>query len=313
MTFFHIIVILLQMLFIPMCSPLIIGMIRKMKARLQNREGASVFQPYFDILKLFRKDEIISEDASWIFLATPFLVFGVTVLVGMGIPMLSLMTTYTPLGDFLTIVYILLIATFFTALAGMDTGSGFGGFGSSREMMVSALAEGGLLFSFLTPALVSGTTNVTDMVTVLSHIPSAQLLPVFIAFVAFFIALLAENSRFPVDNPSTHLELTMIHEAMILEYSGKRLALMEWAAANKLLIFIALGGSLFFPWGIGNDLQFWTWCVALFAFVVKTGLFISAIALLESLIAKFRIFRVPDLLFTSLVLGIIALGSIITI
>ncbi len=313
MIFFQIIALLLQVLCIPVLSPLVVGMIRKVKARLQNREGASVFQPYFDILKLFRKDEVISEDASWIFSMAPFIVFGVTVLAGTGVPIFSLATTYAPVGDFLILMYLLLVATFFTALAGMDTGSGFGGFGSSREMMVSALAEGGLLFSLLTPSLVSGTTNVTDIIVMLRDLPLAQLLPVFIAFVAFFIALLAENSRFPVDNPSTHLELTMIHEAMILEYSGKRLALMEWAAANKLLLFIALGGSLFFPWGIGDGLQLSAFCIAVFLFLVKTGLFILAIALLESLIAKFRIFRVPDLLFTSLVLGMIALGSIITI
>lgn len=309
----QIIAIILQVLFIPLFSPLLIGVIRKIKARLQNREGASVLQPYFDLLKLFRKDEVISGDASWIFRVAPFIVFGVTMLIGASIPIFSLITTYIASGDFLVIMYLFVLGTFFLALAGMDTGSGFGGFGSSREMMIAALAEGGLLFSLLIPSIAAETTNVVGMVAVLQYFSLIQLLPIFIAFLAFFIALLAENSRFPVDNPATHLELTMVHEAMILEYSGKRLALMEWAAANKLLIFIALGANLFFPWGIGSDFGFFTIIVSLGIFALKAFGFALSIALLESTIAKFRIFRVPDLLFTSLVLGMIALGIIITI
>lgn len=313
MTFFHIIALLLQAVFIPLASPLVIGVIRKMKAHLQNREGASVFQLYFDIVKLFHKDEVISEDTSFIFRGAPYIVFGVTILIGMSIPIFSLATTYAPAGDFLIIMYLFVLGTFFLALAGMDAGSGFGGFGSSREMMVSALAEGGLLFSLLIPSFAAGTTNVTMMVSTLQGFSVTQLLPIFIGFLAFFIALLAENARFPVDNPATHLELTMIHEAMLLEYSGKRLALMEWAAANKLLIFMALGGGLFFPFGISDTFELTSLAIALAAFIVKVGLFTTAIALIESTIAKFRIFRVPDLLFTSLVLGMIALGIIITI
>jgi len=313
MTTLQIIATLLQVLFVPMASPLIIGIIRKVKARMQNRDGASVLQPYFDLLKLFRKDEVISEDTSFIFRIAPFIVFCVTIFIGASIPIFSLVTTYLPSGDFLVIMYFFVFGTFFLALAGMDAGSGFGGFGSSREMMVSALAEGGLLFSLLIPSVAAETTNVVGMVAVLQEFSLIQLLPIFIAFLAFFIALLAENSRFPVDNPATHLELTMIHEAMILEYSGKRLALLEWASANKLLIFIALGGNLFFPWGIGSEFEFLAIIFSLGVFALKTAGFVLAIAVLESIIAKFRIFRVPDLLFTSLVLGMIALGIIITI
>ena len=313
MTILQIIAIVLQILFVPLVSPLVIGVIRKVKARLQNREGASVLQPYFDLLKLFRKDEVISEDTSFIFRVAPFIVFGVTILIGASIPIFSLVTTYIPSGDFLVIMYLFVLGTFFLALAGMDAGSGFGGFGSSREMMIAALAEGGLLFSLLIPSVAAETTNVVGMVAILQEFSLIQLLPIFIAFLAFFIALLAENSRFPVDNPATHLELTMIHEAMILEYSGKRLALMEWASANKLLIFIALGANLFFPWGVGSDFEFFTLASSLLIFTLKTAGFVLAIAFLESTIAKFRIFRVPDLLFTSLVLGMIALGIIITI
>ena len=313
MIFLFSITVLLQILLIPTVSPLVVGVIRKMKARFQNREGASVFQPYFDIAKLFRKDEVLSEDASWIFRVAPFVVFGVTILIGWSVPILFLGTTYVPASDFLVIMYLFLLATFFLALAGLDTGSGFGGFGSSREMMVSALAEGGLLFSLLVPALATGTTNVTLMVEMIQKLSPTQFVPILVAFLSFFIAFLAENSRFPVDNPATHLELTMIHEAMILEYSGKRLALMEWAAMNKLLIFIALGGGIFFPWGVSGHIGFGALLIALSAFALKTGLFALAVAGSESTIAKFRIFRVPDFLFTSLVLGMIAIGIIVTI
>lgn len=313
MTLASLIAVFLQVLFIPMLSPLIVGVIRKLKARLQNREGASIFQPYFDIAKLFQKDEAISADASWIFRVAPYIVFGVTILIGVSIPIFSLSTTFVPASDFLIIAYLFLLSTFFLALAGLDTGSGFGGFGSSREMMVSALAEGGLLFSLLVPALSAGTTNVTLMVEILQGFSLTDLVPIFIAFVAFFIVLLAENSRFPVDNPSTHLELTMIHEAMILEYSGKRLALVEWAAMNKLLIFIALGGSIFFPFGVSSSLGFGAFLTAIVFFALKTGFFVLAVAGIESTMAKYRIFRVPDLLFTSLVLGMIALAIILSI
>ncbi len=313
MIFLFSIAALFQIFFIPVVSPLVVGVIRKMKARLQNREGASVFQPYFDIAKLFRKDEVLSEDASWIFRVAPFVVFGVTILIGWSVPIVFLGMTYVPASDFLVIMYLFLLATFFLALAGLDTGSGFGGFGSSREMMVSALAEGGLLFSLLVPALATGTTNVALIVETLQDFSLTQFSPILIAFLAFFIAFLAENSRFPVDNPSTHLELTMIHEAMILEYSGKRLALMEWAAMNKLLIFIVLGGNLFFPWGVSGQLAYGAILIAIAVFALKTGLFVFAVAGIESTMAKFRIFRVPDLLFTSLVLGMIALSIIMTI
>ncbi len=304
---------LLQIIVIPALSPLAIGIIRKIKAKMQNREGASVLQPYFDLRKLFRKDEVISESASWIFRVAPYIVFGVTVCIGASIPIFSAITPYAPAGDFLIVVYLLLLGTFFLALAGMDAASAFGGFGSSREMMVAALAEGGLFFALLVPSFAAGTTNLAAISVELSGFPLQNLLPIFVAFIAFFIALLAENARFPVDNPATHLELTMIHEAMILEYSGKRLALLEWAAANKLLIFIALGANIFFPWGLSLTFELKEIVFSVALFLVKSFGFLMVIALLESTIAKFRIFRVPDLLFTSFVLAVIALVIIITI
>ncbi|MBW6440638.1 NADH-quinone oxidoreductase subunit H [Patescibacteria group bacterium] len=302
-----IILFIFQALLIPGLSPLIVGIIRKIKARFQNRQGASIFQPYRDLWKLFHKDEVISETASWIFRYTPYLLFAVTIVISAGIPMISTMATFSPLGDFLLFVYLIALGTFFLALAGLDTGSVFGGTGSSREMTVAALTEGGLIFSLFSVALLAKTANISEMVNAISVVPFSMLAPVVIAFIAFYIALLAECARYPFDNPATHLELTMIHEAMILEYSGKRLALVEWAAANKLLIFISLGTSIFFPWGIAQNVEIVPVAIALILFLIKILVMAVSIAVLESTIAKLRFFRLPDLLLTSLVLGMIAI------
>jgi formate hydrogenlyase subunit 4 len=301
---------LLQLLLVPALSPLFTGLTRKLKARLQNRQGASVFQPYRDLRKLFNKDEVISEDASWLFRAAPYLIFGVTLVIGASIPLFSTALSNGYTGDFLVVVYLVALGTFFLALAGLDTGGAFGGFGSSREMMVAALTEGGLVLSLLVLALISNTTDLTGISENIGDLSFTSFTPIILAFISFSIALLAENSRYPFDNPSTHLELTMIHEAMILEYSGKRLALIEWASANKYLIFIALGANLFFPWGIAGSLELLPILLAIVLLVVKVTLFCLAIAVIESSVAKLRIFRLPDLLLTSFVISVIALGLV---
>lgn len=296
-----------QFIFVPLASPLCIGIIRKIKARLQNRQGASLFQPYQDLWKLFHKDEIISHDASWIFRFAPFIVFSVTIIVGASIPLFASFLKNSLTGDMLMIVYTLSIGTFFLALAGIDVGGAFGGFGSSREMTVSALAEGGLIFSLLTTALVSHSSNLFTISSINSVIYSQSFLPLILAFGGFFIILLAETARFPFDNPATHLELTMIHEAMILEYSGKRLALMEWAAANKFLIFSAIGANLFFPFGIAQNADFGAIIIGVIAFIVKVFIMCLAVGLIESSIAKSRFFRLPDLLLISFILNVVAI------
>lgn len=301
----------IQLILLPTLSPLVLGIIKKMKAKLQNRTGAGIFQPYKDIWKLFHKDETISADASWLFHAAPYIVFSVTLAVLAGIPTFAAFLSNKFTGDLLSIIYLLAIGTFFLVLAGMDAGSSFGGFGSSREMTIAALAECGLIFSLFTLAVIAKTTNLFSIAMAISSHGSSFFLPIFIAFIGFFIVLLAETARFPFDNPATHLELTMIHEAMILEYSGKKLALMEWAAANKLLIFIALGSSLFFPWGIATSPNAGVLLFGLGVFLVKVLVFCVAIAVLESSIAKFRFFRLPDLLLTSFILSIIAIDLII--
>src|SRR3989338_7487872 len=292
-------ILILQIIFVPLISPLAIGFIKKIKAKLQNRRGASIFQPYKDLWKLLHKDEVISSDASWIFKVSPYIIFSITVIVGASIPLFSsvLINFYTT--DILVIVYLLSIGTFFLALSGMDTGNSFGGFGSSREMTISAMAEGGLIFSLLTMAIISGTTNLFEI----SNIG-------LFAFIAFFIVLLAENGRFPYDNPDTHLELTMIHEAMILEYSGKKLALMEWAGANKFIIFTSLCANIFFPFGIAQSVSLDALSIGIIVLIIKIIIFCLIIGFLESKMSKFRFFRLPDLLIVSFIISIVAIGLI---
>ncbi len=311
MNILTIIIWTIQLILIPVVSPLFIGLVRKVKARLQNRAGASIFQPYFDLWKLFHKDEVISTDASWIFRFAPYLIFSITLIIGASIPLFSTVFSNNNMSDFLVIVYLVALSTFFLALAGMDVGSGFGGFGASREMTVAALTEGGLILSLLAVAFVAHSTNLFVISEFISQMSLFSFAPIFLAFSAFVIAMLAETGRFPFDNPATHLELTMIHEAMILEYSGKRLALIEWSAANKFLIFLALGVNLFFPWGISGTFDLQNSIFALIIFFVKIGAMSLAVAVLESTIAKMRYFRLPDLLAVSFILSVIAIILII--
>lgn len=296
---------ILQIVAFPLLAPLGVGCIRKVKALLQNRQGASPLQPYRDLWKLFHKDEVISVDASWIFRWAPFIVLTSTIVVGAMVP-LAISGLHRPLtGDILLVIYTLSVGTFFLALAGLDTGSAFGGFGSSREMTLAALAEGGFIFSLVTMALASGSTDPFAIAG--TQLGSHAVLPMVLAGIGFFIVLLAENARFPFDNPSTHLELTMVHEAMILEYSGKRLALMEWAAANKLLLFASIGVNLFFPWGLAQHLTLGAVLLSFVTLMLKLAVVYLAIALLESSMAKFRFFRLPDLLFIAFILNFFAI------
>lgn len=305
-----IIIAVAQLLLIPLFSPLVIGIIRKCKAKLQGRVGASVIQPYRDLRKLFSKDEVISSDASWVFYVTPYLLFAISLLLASAVPVLVALT-FNPMSDLLIMAYLLGLSAFLSALAGMDTGSAFGGFGSSREMTFTALVEGALLFSLLPFIFIFGTTDVSEIVARMHILPLIAFFPLSLAGIAYMIALLTENARIPVDNPTTHLELTMIHEAMILEYSGKRLALIEWASWNKLLLFIVLGLNLFVPWGFVVALTAQAVVKGFIILSVKIALCIGIIALIESTMAKFRIFRVPEFIFTSLVLGIISVLIII--
>lgn len=303
----NILLLTVQLLFVPLVAPLCIGVIRKLKASLQNRRGASVLQPYRDFWKLLHKDEARSRDASWIFSFAPIVVFATSLLLGAIVPLSLEANIFSILGDFLVVVYIVALGTFFIALGGLDVGNAFGDIGSSREMTFAAIVEGGVLFSFLPVAIVSGSTNLLAMFTHVQTTTGKEAIVVAISGLAFFIALLAENARYPFDNPSTHLELTMVHEAMIIEHSGKGLALMEWGSANKLVIFLLLAVNVFVPWGGTFDFLGTGVFATLGATFLKLLLAAGIVALIESSMPKLRFFRLPELLFTSFALGVTAL------
>ena len=297
---------IINLLAIILLSPFFIGLIRKIKAKFQNRKGASLFQPYRDLWKLFHKDEVVSEDASWIFLFAPYVVFATSIVLSISIPVFSY-NSYGLSSDLLVFVYVVALGTFFVALAGLDTGGAFGGFGSSREMLVASLTEAGLILSLFVLAVISGTTDIFLISKSISNLSFLEFLPVLVAFAGFYIAFLAETCRYPFDNPATHLELTMIHEAMILEYSGKRLALIEWASFNKYLLFATVGVNLFFPWGLSFSFGLYDLVIAFIIFVFKISLLSFSVAYVESTIAKLRLFKLPRLLLTSYVLSVVAI------
>jgi formate hydrogenlyase subunit 4 len=293
-------------------APGLVGLIRWMKARLQNRRGAPPWQPYWELAKLFRKEVVVSSNASWLFRAAPFIVFASTVAVTFLVPLLAVPLPFDGVGDLLVVVYLLLLGTFFLSLAGLDPGSPFGGMGASREMTVAALAEPTVALAIFALALAAGSTNLGQIIVRTLTAPGAFLSPGhLLAFGAIFIVTLAETGRLPVDNPATHLELTMIHEAMVLEYSGRYLALMEWAAALKLFIFFALLGNLFVPWGVASitTLTPATLLLAIASLLAKLLVLAGGVAVLETRIAKLRLFRVPELLSVSFVLSLLAVTS----
>lgn len=298
-------VTIIQIGFVPLVAPLIVGIIRTVKARMAGRKGASVLQPYRDILKLFRKDEVISKDASWISRFAPFVIFATTLFAAALVPVIPGSTLMGAPDDLFVVISLIALGTFFLALLGLDAGGTFGGLGSSREMTLASLAEGGLLFTLLPLALLAETTDLSAMFAAtgtLAALPAAALI---VAFFGFLIVLLAENARYPFDNPATHLELTMVHEAMIIEMSGKRLALVEWASWTKLAVFMLLGANLFWkgsPEIVGAEILLLLGKVALIAF---------AIAFIESTTPKLRYFRLPELLITAFILGVIALTMVI--
>jgi len=291
-------------------APGLVGTIRWMKARLQSRRGAPLWQPYLELRKLFAKEVVVSNNASWLFRVTPFVVFGSTAAVTLLIPLLAVPLPFDGAGDLLVVVYLLLLGTFFLALAGLDPGSPFGGMGASRGMTVAALAEPTMALAIFALAWGAGSTNLGQIASRTLTSPSEALAPGYVlAFAAVFLVTLAETGRLPVDNPSTHLELTMIHEAMVLEYSGRYLALIEWAAATKLLVFFSLLGNLFVPWGVAATLAPGALAMAGLVLILKLSVLAGAVALTELHIAKLRLFRVPELLSASFILALLAVTA----
>ncbi len=290
-------------------SPFIVGLIRKVKARLQCRVGAGVLQPYADLAKQFRKQPVVSSTTSWIFTATPYILFASTLAAGLLVPVFVSQTPLNFAGNIIALVYLLALGTFFLILAGLDAGSPFGGMGSSREAIVASLTEPAMILSIFAIALTAGSTNLSTIVHKTALLEGIVMAPPphLMAFAALFIVALAETGRVPVDNPATHLELTMIHEAMALEYSGRYLALVEWAAGIRLLVFLTLIANVFAPWGIATSVTPWSIVLGLAVYVVKVSGLAVVIGVIESMFAKLRLFRVPELLGAAFILSLLAL------
>jgi formate hydrogenlyase subunit 4 len=294
------------LLFIAM-APLLAGWVKRLKCHAQNRAAPSLLQPYRDLVKLFRKNGVLAEQASWVFRATPYIVFGAVILTAAVVPLVAVQLPTAAVADVIVLVGFLALARFFTALAGMDIGTAFGGMGSSREMMIGALAEPVMLMTVFTLSMTASTTNLSEAVgyTLGSGL---VLRPSFIfAMLGLMMVAVAETGRVPVDNPATHLELTMVHEAMILEYSGRYLALIEWAGQIKLMIYIVLVANIFFPWGIATELAADDLTVGLVAIAGKLMLLGVVLVTWETVMAKMRLFRVPQFLGFAFLLSLLGM------
>jgi formate hydrogenlyase subunit 4 len=296
----------IQMVLVLALSPLLTGFVRKAKARMQRRQGPSVFQPYRDLLRLMRKEVVLADNASWLFRVTPYLIFATTWVAAALVPTFATGLLFSWTADLIAIVALLGSARFFLALAGMDVGTSFGGIGSSREVMIAALAEPAMLMMVFCLALVAGSTQLSAVATYMASPNVGLRVSLGMAMIALIMVAIAENGRIPVDNPATHLELTMVHEALILEYSGRHLAMIEFAASLKLLLYASLIVCVFAPWklailGAGS-----------MAYTVSAGIYLAKLAiagfllaLFETATAKMRVFRVPEFLGAALMLGLL--------
>ena len=292
--------ITLQIVFFIVSAPLLSGLITRIKNNLRMRKGQSIFQPYYNLIKLFSKDEVISETASWIFRVTPFIVLASTLTVAILIPVFIWVSPAHSIGDFIALIFIFALGRFFLALSALDTASSFGGMGASREMFISGLVEPALCMAIFAVTLQFNSTDISAFSG--RH---TVMLSSAVAALALFMTAIAETSRIPVDNQETHLELTMIHEAMVLEYSGRSLALIELASYIKQMIFFFLIAQLVFPLGLpsGNLTQIFLWALW---YLMRIGIIAAIVALVEVFVAKMRLFRVVDFLGFTFVLGVIA-------
>jgi formate hydrogenlyase subunit 4 len=277
------------------------------KARLLRRRGAPVLQPYRDLLRLLRKEVVLAENASWLFRASPYLIFAATWVAAALVPTFATGLIFSWSADLIAIVALLGSARFFLALAGMDVGTSFGGIGSSREMMIASLAEPAMMTIVFTLALIAGSTQLSTVAGFMDSPAAGLRVSLGLALIALVIVAIAENARIPVDNPATHLELTMVHEAMVLEYSGRHLALIELAAALKLLLYVSLLACIFAPWGLARvGAGAMAELVGLAAYIGKLAAGAILLAIFETAIAKMRVFRVPEFLGAALMLGLLA-------
>jgi formate hydrogenlyase subunit 4 len=288
-------------------APLLSGWVNQCRAWMQNRRGPGLLQPYRVLAKLFEKEVVLAHNASSLFRASPYLIFGCLVLAAAIVPTVGTDLPLNPAADAIALVGLLAVARFFIALAGMDVGTAFGSLGARREMMVGFLAEPALLMVLFTASLISHSTSLSTIVETLAHREFVIYPSMAFAGVAFTMVSLAENARIPVDNPATHLELTMIHEAMVLEYSARHLALIEWASALKLFNYSCIGIALFVPFGIaqGSDLRAIALAVPVLLAKLAAGGF--GLAFIETVSAKMRIFRAPEFLGTAFLLAVLAM------
>jgi len=296
-----------QMVLVLALAPLFTGYVRKVKAHLLRREGPPLMQPYRELLRLLRKDVVLAHSASWVFRVAPYLIFATTWVAASLIPTFAAGLIFSYAADVIAIVALLASARFMLALAGLDVGTSFGGIGSSREMLIASLAEPAMLMVVFTLSLLAGSTQLSSIAASMQEPVVGLRFSLALALVAIVMVAIAENARIPVDNPATHLELTMVHEAMILEYSGRHLALIEAAAFLKLLLYVSVIACVFFPWGIAASGQGPVAYVAgVGVYVVKLAAGGILLAVFETALAKMRVFRVPDFLGAALMLGFLA-------
>jgi len=297
---------LVEMLVVLLFAPLLVGYVRKVKALLVGRRGPPLLQPYRDLLRLLRKEVVLAHSASWVFRVTPYLVFAATWVAAALVPTFATGLLFSYAADMIAIVALLGSARFMLALAGLDVGTSFGGIGSSREMMIASLAEPAMLMVVFTLSLLAGSTQLSSIAAFMQGDVGLRV-SLALALLALGMVAIAENGRIPVDNPATHLELTMVHEAMILEYSGRHLAMIELASHIKLLLYLSIIGCVFAPWHIAVSGQGSTaYLTGLVVYVGKLAAGGFLLAVFETAIAKMRVFRYSDFLGAALMLGLLA-------
>ena len=296
-----------QMLLVLLLAPLLTGFVRKVKARLLRRQGPPLLQPYRDLIRLMRKDVVLASNASWLFRVIPYLIFAATWVAAALVPTFRSGLMFSWTADLIAIIALIGSARFFLALAGMDAGTSFGGIGSSREVMIASLAEPAMLMIVFSIALIAGSTQLSFMAAFMNSPEVGLRVSLGLGLIALIIVAIAENSRVPVDNPATHLELTMVHEAMVLEYSGRHLALIELSASLKLLLYISLIACLFAPWGIAPaTAEPKLLLIGAAAYTGKLAILGVLLAVFETAIAKMRVFRVPEFIGAALMLALLA-------
>lgn len=297
----------LQMLVVLAAAPLLTGFVRKVKARMLRREGPPIIQPYRDLARLLRKEVVLAENASWLFRATPYLIFAATWVAAALVPTFASGLLFSWSADLIAIIALLASSRFFLGLAGMEIGTAFGGIGASREVMIASFAEPAMIMMVFTVALVAGSTQLSTVSAVLATTGVGLRVSLGLALIALILVAIAENGRIPVDNPATHLELTMVHEAMVLEYSGRHLALIELASMLKLVLYLSLIACVFLPWQVAPVAAgLGALGIGLLAWLIKLIFGGLLLALFETSIAKMRVFRVADFLGAGLMLGLLA-------